>query len=167
MFRIADSAILNEFVEQELKDPCPRKESEGRTIYTSRSLRSRGITGPPVLCDFGAAVFANDENVACVQPHAYRAPEVTLRCHWDHKIDIRNVGCMVSCLIWSLCNDFDLMMQAWNLFEGDILFRGIDPEHLEYRRRAQLAEIVGPLGLPPRDLLSRGQLSSKLFSEEG
>ncbi|KID93985.1 Protein kinase-like domain protein, partial [Metarhizium majus ARSEF 297] len=56
---------------------------------------------------------------------------------------------------------------AWNLFEGDLLFHAIDPEHLEYRRRAHLAEIIGVLGLPPKDLLSRGQLTNKFFSDQG
>ncbi|EFY86566.1 hypothetical protein MAC_07428 [Metarhizium acridum CQMa 102] len=150
MFRITDPSILTDFAEQELQAPCPRKELEGRTIYTSRAFKSTGRIGPPVLCDFGAAVFADRENIACVQPHVYRAPEVILKCHWDHKIDIWNVGCM-----------------AWNLFEGDLLFHAIDPEHLEYRRRAHLAEIIGVLGLPPKDLLSRGQLTNKFFSDQG
>ncbi|KAM0666464.1 hypothetical protein ACQRIU_004319 [Beauveria bassiana] len=99
MFRITDPSILTEFAEQELQDPCPRKELEGRTIYTSRAFKFSDKVGPLVVCDFGAAVFADGENVACVQPQVYRAPE------------------------------------AWNLFEGDLLFHGIDPQHLEYRRR--------------------------------
>lgn len=44
---------------------------------------------------------------------------------------------------------------------------GVGPEHLEYRRRAHLAEIIGLLGLPPKDLLAQGQLGNKFFSDEG
>ena len=95
MFRITDPSILTDFAEQELRDPCPRKELEGRTIYTSRALKVTGKTGPPVLCDFGAAVFADYSHTGCVQPYVFRAPEVILGCHWDQKIDIWNVGCMV------------------------------------------------------------------------
>ncbi|KAM3539442.1 hypothetical protein ARSEF1564_007659 [Beauveria bassiana] len=120
MFRITDPSILTGFAEQELQDPCPRKELEGITIYTSRAFKFSDKVGPVVLCDFGAAVFAEGENIACVQPQVYRAPE------------------------------------AWNLFEGDLLFHGIDPQHLEYRRRAHLAELIGLLGPPPEDLIARG-----------
>lgn len=169
MFRITDRSILTDFAEQELQDPCPRKELEGRTIYRSRGFKSTGEIGPPVLCDFGAAVFADRENITCVQPRVYRSPEVILDCPWDHKVDIWNVGCMVgpSRPTMRSLDLFDPTIQAWNLFEGNLLFNAIDPEHLEYRGRAHLAEIIGVLGLPPKDLLSRGRISSKFFSDKG
>ncbi|KAI1821796.1 kinase domain protein [Xylaria intraflava] len=150
MFGITDFSVFNDFEEQEMNDPCPRKELEGRIIYTSRKIKSPGQIGPPVLCDFGSAVFGGGENLECVQPNVYRAPEVILRAPWDHKIDIWNVGCM-----------------AWDLYEGNQLFHGIDPEHQAYRRRAHLAEIIALLGLPPKDLLARGRLARKFFSDEG
>ena len=53
------------------------------------------------------------------------------------------------------------------MLEGNLLFHAVDPEHLEYRRRAHLAEIIGLLGPPPKRLLSQGQLSGKFFSNEG
>ncbi|KAK8116055.1 CMGC/SRPK protein kinase [Apiospora sp. TS-2023a] len=97
MFGIADPSLFAEFEEEEIRNPCPRKEIEGRTIYISRAISSPGKIGPPVLCDFGSAVFGDrGEHLECVQPNVYRAPEVTLRAHWDYKIDIWNVGCMVS-----------------------------------------------------------------------
>lgn len=96
MFGITDLSVFDHFEEEEMHNPCPRKEVEGRTIYTSRPLKSPGEIGPPVLCDFGSAVFGGEEHVECVQPNAYRSPEVTLRAPWDYKIDIWNVGCMVS-----------------------------------------------------------------------
>lgn len=102
MFGITDFSVFNDFEEEEMNDPCPRKESEGRIIYTSRRIKSTGEIGPPVLCDFGSAVFGDGENLECVQPNVYRAPEVTLRAPWDYKVDIWNVGCMVSALIATL-----------------------------------------------------------------
>ncbi|RGP65954.1 serine threonine cmgc group [Fusarium sporotrichioides] len=150
MFGITDPSVFVDFEEGEMQDPCPRKEVEGRTIYTSRAMKSPGTIGPPVLCDFGSAVFGDSKHIECVQPHVYRAPEVTLRASWDYKIDIWNVGCMV-----------------WDIFEGKQLFHGIDPEHQDYRRRTHLAEIVALIGPPPKDLLARGELSSKFFSDEG
>ncbi|KAI0099620.1 kinase domain protein [Nemania sp. FL0031] len=150
MFGIADFSVLADFEEEEMHNPCARKEIEGRTIYTSRAIKSPGIIGPPVLCDFGSAVFGDRQNLECVQPDIYRAPEVTLEASWDYKIDIWNVGCMV-----------------WDIYEGNHLFYGIDPEHDAYRRRAHLAEIIALLGPPPKDLLARGNLASKFFSDEG
>ena len=98
MFGITDESVFTDFEEEEMNDPCPRKEVDGRIIYTSRMIKSSssGDIGPPVLCDFGSAVLGDAEHLECVQPHIYRAPEVTMRAQWDHKIDIWNVGCMVS-----------------------------------------------------------------------
>jgi serine/threonine-protein kinase SRPK3 len=98
MFGITDFSVFADFEEEEIHNPCPRKEVEGRTIYTSRAIKSPGQIGPPVLCDFGSAVFGDSEHLDCVQPNVYRAPEVTLRAPWDYKIDIWNVGCMVNAL---------------------------------------------------------------------
>ncbi|WXC54172.1 hypothetical protein SNK03_000177 [Fusarium graminearum] len=129
MFSITDPSVFADFEEEEGRDPCPR-EVEGRIIYTSRTMKSTGMVGPQVLCDFGSAVLGDSENVECVQPNVYRSPEV------------------------------------WDIFEGDQLFHGIDPEHHEYRRRAHLAEIVALLGPPPKELLARGKPSNKFFSDE-
>ncbi|KAH7014369.1 kinase domain protein [Microdochium trichocladiopsis] len=150
MFSISDTSVFTDFEEAEVREPSPRKELDGRTIYLSRILKSTGMVGPPVLCDFGSAVFGDTEHRECVQPHVYRAPEVTLEALWDYKIDIWNVGCMI-----------------WDIFEGAQLFNGIDPEHHAYRRRAHLAEIIALLGPPPKDLLARGHLARKFFSDEG
>ncbi|KAF3003880.1 hypothetical protein E8E14_007789 [Neopestalotiopsis sp. 37M] len=152
MFRLTDSdmSVLADIEEEEMKNPCPRKEVEGRTVYTSRAIRCRGPLGPPVLCDFGAAVFGDSENRECVQPSTYRAPEVTLEAPWDYKIDIWNAGCMI-----------------WHIYEGARLFHGIDPEHNAYRSRAHLAEMIALLGPPPKDLLARSHLASKFFSNDG
>lgn len=54
--------------------------------------------GAPVLSDFGSAVYGDQEHMEDVQPNIYRAPEVILEVPWSYKIDIWNVGCMVSFL---------------------------------------------------------------------
>lgn len=107
MFSILDLSVLADFEEEEIRNPCPRKEMDGRVIYTSRAIRSLGMIGPPVLCDFGSAVFGEEEHIECVQPNAYRSPEVTLRASWDYKIDIWSVGCMVS--------DCDVLAFPWKV----------------------------------------------------
>ncbi|KAJ8132004.1 hypothetical protein O1611_g1615 [Lasiodiplodia mahajangana] len=131
MFGIVDTSILTDFEEEEIRDPSPRKEVDGRTIYASRTIRDNGRLGPPVLCDFSSAAFGEEEHLHCVQPRTYRSPEI------------------------------------WDLYEERSMFGGIDPEHNEYRRRAHLAEIMAVLGPPPKDLLARGNLTSKFFSPEG
>lgn len=95
MFGIDDDAVFEDFEKQELENPCPRKEVDGRLIYLSRELDVPRNLGPPVLCDFGAAVSGVNENVTDVQPDLYRAPEIILEIPWKYEIDIWNAGCMV------------------------------------------------------------------------
>ena len=57
--------------------------------------------------------------------------------------------------------------QIWDVFEGEHLLTGQDPELKTYRSRAHLAEMVALLGPPPSRLLARGNMSHKFFSEEG
>lgn len=96
MFGIADDSVFSDFEQNELQDPCPRKELDGRTIYTSRKLRMPKRLDPPVLCDFGSAVLGDEEHSEDIQPDIYRAPEVILEAPWTYSVDIWNVGCMVS-----------------------------------------------------------------------
>jgi serine/threonine protein kinase len=96
MFGIKDDTVFGEFEEEELRNPCPRKEVEGRWIYTSRELGRPKRYGPPVLCDFGSTVSGEKERLGDVQPDIYRSPEVILQAPWQYKIDIWNAGCMVS-----------------------------------------------------------------------
>ena len=62
---------------------------------------------------------------------------------------------------------FKLTSQIWDIFEGDSLFTGQDPELRSYRSRAHVAEIISLLGPPPPRLLTQGRLSHKFFSDEG
>ncbi|KAI1125820.1 serine threonine protein kinase, CMGC group [Nemania abortiva] len=150
MFNIEDDSVFSEFEQREIRDPCPRKVLGDRTIYVSRELSMPKRWGAPVLCDFGSAVYGDEEHREDVQPDVYRAPEVILGAPWTYKIDIWNVGCMV-----------------WDLFEGGHLFTGQDPELNTYRSRAHLAEIMALLGQPPQQLLTQGSLTHKFFSDKG
>ncbi|QVM13755.1 hypothetical protein D8B26_008386 [Coccidioides posadasii str. Silveira] len=152
MLGIADDSVFTHFEESELQTPCPRKElDDGRIIYESRQLTMPKNFAPPVLCDFGSAMPGDvDEHLEDIQPNFYRAPEVILEIPWSYSVDIWNAGCV-----------------AWDMFEGEFLFTGHDPELQTYRSRAHLAEMIGLLGPPPPNLLAQGRLTSKFFSEEG
>ncbi|KAL4787454.1 kinase-like domain-containing protein [Aspergillus varians] len=151
MFEFADDSVFTIFEEEELQDPSPRKEQDGRTIYLTRELKMLpGKTGAPVLSDFGSAMLGDREHLEDVQPNIYRAPEVILEVPWSYSIDIWNVGCMI-----------------WNLFEGGSLFTGMDPELQTYRSKAHLAEMINLLGPPPPSFLARANQSQKFFSETG
>ncbi|KAL6707078.1 hypothetical protein ACN47E_004830 [Coniothyrium glycines] len=148
----ADKSVLQAFEQEELNEPCPRKELDGRIIYLSRELGTPKDFGGPVLCDLGSAVRLDDgsEHREDIQPNIYRAPEVILDIPWTYSVDIWNVGCMI-----------------WDSFEDEHLFTGHDPELETYRGRAHLAEIIALLGPPPSSLLSQANLRSKFFSVSG
>ncbi|KAK0654259.1 SRSF protein kinase 2 [Lasiodiplodia hormozganensis] len=146
----ADEAVFEEFEQTQLEQPTPRKELDGAIVYRSRKFGFTENPGGPVLCDLGSAVPLDDgvEHREDIQPDVYRAPEVILDIPWTYSADIWNVGCMV-----------------WNMFEGETLFDGTDPEHEEYRSRAHLAEMIALLGPPPPSLLARANYRSKFFSD--
>lgn len=81
MFTITEKSMLEEYEKAELDDPNPPKAIyETQTIYTSRSFRKPkdSMWSYPVLYDFGEARIGNvQETGPKVQPHIYRAPEVT------------------------------------------------------------------------------------------
>ncbi|KAG6092785.1 hypothetical protein E4U14_000546 [Claviceps sp. LM454 group G7] len=148
----ADESVLEALEQEELENPCPRKEIDGRTIYLSRKLGIPKKVGDPVLCDLGSALLLGDgiTRREDIQPDVYRAPEVILGIPWSYSVDIWNVGCMI-----------------WDAFEGEHLFTGHDPEFKTYRGRAHLAEIIALLGPPSPSLLPRANLGSKFFSDIG
>jgi serine/threonine-protein kinase SRPK3 len=94
----ADESVFSAFEQEELNEPCPRKELEGRTIYVTREFGIPKDYGEPVLCDLGSAVQLGDgaEHREDIQPNVYRAPETILDIPWMYSVDIWNVGCMVS-----------------------------------------------------------------------
>jgi len=96
---IDDENVLTEFEETEVRQPSPCKVDRGRIIYISRQLRTRGSVGRPVLCDFGEARIGDGKFAEDIQPFLYRAPEVILRKPWDKKVDIWNLGVLVSIIL--------------------------------------------------------------------
>lgn len=96
MFGIDDETVFSDFEQQELRDPSPQKEIDGRMTYVSRDLRMPNTWGSPILCDFGSAVYGDVEHREDVQPDFYRAPEVIMQVPWSYKIDIWNAACMAS-----------------------------------------------------------------------
>ena len=87
---------MEKFEREELIRSCPRKVDEDQVIYTSKPLVPRLYSyGVPVLGDFGEARFGQYNRLG-IQPFQYQAPEVILEIHWDEKMDIWNVGVMVS-----------------------------------------------------------------------
>ena len=167
MFGMNNTSILEDFEQGELSEPCPRKEEDGRIIYTSRELKTPQRVGLPQLCDLGSAVTSDVEHTEYIQPDAYRSPEVILEIPWTSRVDIWSVGCMVS-RPFTRPNPSsvaaNLNTQIWDVFEGDRLFTGKDPEVAKYRSRAHLAEIIDLLGPAPQHLINRGQRSGEFFS---
>lgn len=96
MFSVENHSVFNDFEEQELVDPSPRKLVDERAIHLSRKLRMPKTWGAPVLCDFGSAVTGDIEHTEDIQPDIYRAPEVILEAPWSYQVDIWNTGCLVS-----------------------------------------------------------------------
>ncbi|KAG6147860.1 hypothetical protein E4U37_007772, partial [Claviceps purpurea] len=62
----ADESVLREFEQEELNNPCPRKELEGKTVYQSRELKQANNFDALVLCDFGSAMRL-DETVNLIK----------------------------------------------------------------------------------------------------
>jgi serine/threonine-protein kinase SRPK3 len=91
---IKDESILAQYEQYEIESPTPRKFIDDRIIYVSRPLP---VTfGPPVVCDFGEARLEDEEHNDDIMPDIYRAPEVILKMNWGYKVDIWNLGVMVS-----------------------------------------------------------------------
>lgn len=91
--------MLKSFVDQELKDPSPRKQVEDTIVYASR-LFQWPPTGALILSDFGSGENGDADNTRNAGPSLYRSPEVLLKMKWSYSIDIWNVGVMVSCSSW-------------------------------------------------------------------
>lgn len=149
---LRDPSIFKKYIKAEQKYPSPRKDVQGHTIYASRRFEatSGDNIGPPLLSDFGSAVFGDVEHDEDVQPDVYRAPEVCLKTPWSYSIDIWNLGCLI-----------------WDLYENKHMFYGQDPKEKKYMTRAHLSEMVALMGPPPLDLLKRGKRSLEFFDEDG
>jgi serine/threonine-protein kinase SRPK3 len=93
-----DESIFKEWDRAEEAEPSPRKVDGDRVVYQSQFFRlKKGWSGfgMPILSDFGNARIG-DVQEGLIQPDLYRAPEVVLGMEWTSKVDIWNVGVLVS-----------------------------------------------------------------------
>ncbi|GAB1191299.1 hypothetical protein APSETT444_000471 [Aspergillus pseudonomiae] len=144
---IEDDSILAEMEEDEISNPCPRKQLPDRTIYATRAMPL--TSGEPILADLGEARLAEGKQTGLIMPSVYRAPEVLLGMDWDNKVDIWGLGQM-----------------AWTLFEQGHLFRNASLE-TETGKAQRIAEMISLLGPPPVEFLRRSKESLRLWDEKG
>ncbi|KAL2006424.1 hypothetical protein VTN00DRAFT_9092 [Thermoascus crustaceus] len=85
-----------------------------------------------------------------IQPHIYRAPEVTSETALGSPADIWNVACLI-----------------WDLFEGKHLFHDLMDEERHYDPFRHMAQIIGFLVPPPRNFSSRSETTSQCFDPDG
>jgi serine/threonine protein kinase len=90
-----EDETLQSFVRAEKEQPSFVSRKEGSLIYSSREMQQDEL-GYPILCDLGSAVIASSPSRGLIQALPYRAPEVILGANWDAKVDVWNVGVLVS-----------------------------------------------------------------------
>ena len=167
LLAIEDDCTLVNYEKAEINEPSPRKIDGDRIIYLSRELDLPRTPGPPILCDFGEARFAGKDSNEEIQPYIYRAPEVILKVPWNEKVDIWNVGVLVSLETPGKYEvQLTYLLQIWDLFQNKHLFdatNGGETTSTLYH----LAEMVALLGPPPKELLARGDTASTWFAEDG
>nr|GLL28008.1 MAP kinase kinase kinase mkh1 [Ipomoea trifida] len=94
------------------------------------------------VIDLGSSCFQTDSLSLYVQSRSYRAPEVILGLHYDQRIDIWSLGCVLA----ELCS-------------GEVLFPNEEIPML-------LARVIGVLGPIDMDMLLEGQETHKYFTKE-
>jgi serine/threonine-protein kinase SRPK3 len=163
---VEDQSILGDFEKAERESPIPRKIDGDRVIYETRTLDNAKKPGRPVLTDFGEARFGQATYTDIIQPVQYRAPEVVLQIPWDYKVDIWNVGTMVSLSYITFGLDNFSILQIWNLFQDSNMFNVRDANN-EPSKAKHLAHMVALLGPPPADFLQRSNVASEYFKADG
>ncbi|KAH9220936.1 non-specific serine/threonine protein kinase [Leptodontidium sp. 2 PMI_412] len=151
MLTVDDESVLDDFERAETEEPSPTKViNDIRIIYGSRKLGlpRDSLWGQPVLCDFGEARIGESHR-GLIQPELYRAPEVLFDMEWGSSVDIWNVAVLI-----------------WDLFENRHLFNAVD-ENLQPSATHHVAEMVAYLGLPPLEYIQRGEITKKVFNEQG
>jgi len=141
--RIRDTSILEDFEEQELTDPSPRKRIGQSFIFKSRDLAWDQDPGHPILCDFGEARYGKTSYTDPIQPSAYRSPEVMFGIPWKSSVDIWNVGVM-----------------TWHMYQNRLLFPATD-DNGNYSEKIQLAGMAARIGPPPLEFLVRSTQRGK------
>lgn len=89
-----DDSTFQLIEQQEREDPTKPILDGAHPVYRSRAA-STGITGTPILTDFGKARSAERINGGSAMPDLYRAPEVLLGLPWNYPTDMWSVGIMV------------------------------------------------------------------------
>ncbi|KAG4436290.1 hypothetical protein IFR05_008230 [Cadophora sp. M221] len=151
MLTVDDESVLDDFERAEMEEPSPTKVINNvRIIYGSRKLGlpKDSLWGQPVLCGFGEARIGGSHS-GLIQPELYCAPEVLFDMEWNSSVDIWNVAALI-----------------WDLFENRHLFIAVD-EKLQPSATHHVAEMVAYLGLPPLEYIQRGEITKKVFNEQG
>lgn len=107
-----------------------------------------------------------------IQPEKLRAPEVILQAPWDHKVDIWNLGLIVStsCYTWRRARKPLLTIrhdQLWELVQGQLCFDGQATASADYTAEAHLAQMTSILGPFPTSLLNRSKSGHQYFIDNG
>ncbi|KAH6706597.1 kinase-like domain-containing protein [Leptodontidium sp. MPI-SDFR-AT-0119] len=137
-----EEAILTKLINTAHEDPV-KVIDDSRSIYTSRTPEYGNHLTYPIICDFGMAVFGQDEYDGLIQPIPYRAPEVILGMKWKSSADIWNLGVII-----------------WELLFSEHIF-GSSTE------RGCLEMMITYLGPPPTEFLQRNALPSSYFDKHG
>ncbi|KAI4123119.1 MAG: hypothetical protein LQ338_005432 [Usnochroma carphineum] len=163
-----DDIIFRSVEERESQEPSVPTINDGALVYSSRDTMEQ-VSGNPVLTDFGQMRLAEPINKAWWMPDIYRAPEVLLGLPWGFPVDVWSVGVMVS--EKKRTSDAEAFahpdIQTLELLEGKNLFDPIDHVHDQYVLPLALAQYIGYLGLPPREMLMQSPLFSTNFDEQG
>ncbi|KAE8334949.1 hypothetical protein BDV24DRAFT_171751 [Aspergillus arachidicola] len=152
LLSLRNPSILDAVARDEMNNPSPRKQLDGRDIYLSRNYWGLlpNELGRSVTTDFGLVVRGDGPpNSHPIQPEGCRAPEVCLGSEWSYSIDIWNLG--VIDLFYGR-GPFDTPPDSRGSGSAD---------------EAHLGKIISLLGPPPPDLLGRGKETSRYFDVKG
>ncbi|KAJ5213018.1 hypothetical protein N7449_000187 [Penicillium cf. viridicatum] len=131
LLALRNPSILESVAQDEMNNPSPRKQLEGRDIYLSRNYWGCRPT--------------NWVDRHCIQPEGYRAPEVCLGGDRSYSVDFWNLGVMLWDLFYGR-GPFDTPPDSCGSGSAD---------------EAHLGKIISLLGPPPPDLLGRGKETSR------
>ncbi|KAM5448142.1 hypothetical protein McanMca71_004250 [Microsporum canis] len=151
-----DTTSLKDVEYQEAQDPSvPIITKDGNGIVSSIVYKSRPtlpeFSGHPILTDFGQMrQFEGCGNSDWWMPDLYRAPEVLLGLPWSFPVDIWSIGVM-----------------TLELMEGKNLFDPVDRVNRQYVLPLAMAQYIGYLGLPPREMVEQSPLFSTYFDADG
>ena len=94
------------------------------------------------VIDFGSSCFIHDHLSSYIQSRSYRAPEVILGCHYNYKIDMWSLGCILA-----------------EIYTGNVLFQNDSVQSM-------LARIIGICGPIPNWMFEKGKLVNDFFTKE-